>query len=86
MPVITSYSIHYTKLYDPRFTNTIDAEAPESSVESLTAVTDTSNFAVTWTNDDFGGSDARAFTLSVSEGGAPFEIYRTGIANTSTVS
>jgi hypothetical protein len=69
----------------PPIFNTIDAEPPMSMVQPLSAVTDTSNFPVTWSLDDFGGSDAREFTLYASEDGGPFEVYRSGIADTSAI-
>ena len=68
----------------PTWTNTIDSTAPASRVLALTGRPGTTDFDVAWS-----GSDARsgiaAYTVLVSDNGAPFEPWQAGVTATTAV-
>ncbi|HTK77203.1 MAG TPA: Ig-like domain repeat protein, partial [Gemmataceae bacterium] len=66
--------------------NTIDAGGPSSRVNSLPSVTNTADFAVSWTgSDDAGGSGIAAFDVFVSTDGHAFQPFLLGTTATTVV-
>lgn len=66
----------------PEYLNTIDATPPTSQVTSATSARRSANFQVGWTGSDTGAGIA-AYTVFVSENGAPYTVY---IDNTTATS
>ena len=71
----------------PAIFNTLDVGEPESSVSALPAVTNTTNFTVSWFgSDDAGGapgSGVSLFDVFVSDNGGSFTAFQTGTIATS---
>jgi len=65
----------------PVVTNTIDAEAPTSSVDPLPE-TSPEVFTVSWTGDDGSGSGVAFYDVYVSIDGGDFELWKASIAET----
>lgn len=60
----------------PLVRNTIDAEAPQSTVDSLPAVLDGREFQVSWAGvDDPNGSGIRSFDIYVATDGGQYELW-----------
>ena len=60
----------------PLVRNTIDAEAPQSAVDSLPAVLDGREFQVSWAGvDDPNGSGIRSFDIYVATDGGQYELW-----------
>lgn len=66
----------------PTFTNTLDTTPPVSRVQSLTATTGGASFTVDWSGSD-AASGVAQYTVFVSDDGAAFVPWRTGVATTS---
>lgn len=66
----------------PVWTNTLDVEAPNSSVASLPAVSPPT-FTVSWSGSDGSGSGVAAYDVFVADNGGPFSAWQLGVATTS---
>jgi RHS repeat-associated protein len=55
--------------------NTIDAEAPTSSVDSLSNITQSLNINVHWSGSDGAGSGIVAYDIYVSDNGSPYSLW-----------
>jgi hypothetical protein len=66
----------------PVWLNTLDVNAPLSSVQALPQTEAQSTFAVAWSGTDV-GSGIASFTVYVSENGGPFTIFQNPTAATS---
>jgi Ca2+-binding RTX toxin-like protein len=67
----------------PPIFNTIDADAPASSVDVLPAVINSQSFLVNWSGADPGGSGIAYFDVFVSDNGGAFTPFQLGSAATS---
>ena len=64
-------------------TNTIDRDAPTSSVAALPPTQSTTTFTVTWAGNDGAGSGIAAYDAYVSVDGGPFVLWQSGTTATS---
>ena len=69
--------------FEQRPRNTIDADAPSSSVDALPANTRNETFTVRWTGDDGSGSGIAGFDIFVSDNNGPFWLWLDDTTETS---
>jgi Beta-propeller repeat len=66
----------------PTFTNTIDVDAPKSSVTALPATTTQTSFTVAWSGTD-AGSGIATFNIYVSDNSGAFTLWQSAVTTTS---
>jgi hypothetical protein len=64
---------------------TIDAGPPTSSIISLSPVTNSTSFTVSWSGSEPGGPGVASYDVYVSVGGGPFSPWLTGTSQTTAV-
>jgi hypothetical protein len=69
----------------PSVFNVIDALPPISSMKALPTNSDSPSFILSWSGyDDFNGSGIRDYSIYVSENGGNFNLFESGITDSST--